>query len=336
MMGNGAAHPRDVLFADGELAPQIPVCDHYCGIEERMVKSLQLQAELGPVFDVTFDCEDGAPVGGEQQHVRMVTDLLLSSENRFGRVGARVHPIDHPAFADDVEVLVSRAGPKLPYLMVPKPRDLADAKRAISAIDGVAKRHKQAQGPAVHFLIETHGALRDVFAIAALPRVQSLSFGLMDFVSAHQGAVPASAMSAQGQFEHPLIRRAKLEISAACHAAAKVPSHSVVTEFKHAKAIQTAAARAAHEFGFTRMWSIHPSQVQPIVETFAPTVAELDEAIEIINAGIAAHWAPIRHRELLHDRASYRYYWQVIERARRTGQPLPAEAEQAWFGGDAT
>jgi len=331
-MSAATSHPRDVLFADGDLAPQIPVCDHYCGIEERMVKSLQLQAELGPVFDVTFDCEDGAPVGGEKQHVRMAVDLLLSSENRFGRVGARVHPVDHPAFADDVDTLVSCAGPRLPYLMVPKPRDLADAKRAIAAIDAAAKQHKQPQGPAVHFLIETHGALRDVFAIAALPRVQSLSFGLMDFVSAHQGAVPASAMTLHGQFEHPLVRRAKLEISAACHAAAKVPSHSVVTEFRHVKAIQQAAERAAHEFGYMRMWSIHPSQVQPIVETFAPTVAELDEAIEVINAGVAAHWAPIRHRDLLHDRASYRYYWQVIERARRTGQPLPAEAEQAWFG----
>jgi citrate lyase subunit beta/citryl-CoA lyase len=162
--------------------------------------------------------------------------------------------------------------------------------------------------------------------------VQSLSFGLMDFVSAHQGAIPVSAMSAQGQFEHPLVRRAKLEIAAACHAAAKVPSHSVVTEFKQVKAIQAAASRAVHEFGYTRMWSIHPAQVQPIIEVFAPTVAELDEAIEIIGAAETARWAPIRHRDTLHDRASYRYYWQVIERARRTRQPLPAEIEQAWFG----
>jgi len=321
-----------VLFADGDLAPSIPVCDHYCGIEERMRKSLALQAELGPVFDVTFDCEDGAPVGGEAEHVRMALELLVSSENRFGRVGVRVHPVDHAAFADDVDTLIKGAGSRLPYLTVPKPRDLADAKQAVQFIDAAAVRHHMTQGPPVHFLIETHGALRDVFAIAALPRVQSLSFGLMDFVSAHQGAIPVSAMGVQGQFEHPLVRRAKLEISAACHAAAKVPSHSVVTEFKHVKAIQEAARRAAHEFGYLRMWSIHPSQVQPIVEVFAPTVAELDEAIEIISAAEAAHWAPIRHRDTLHDRASYRYYWQIIERARRTAQPLPAEIEQAWFG----
>ena len=83
-MSASATHPRDVLFADGDLAPQIPVCDHYCGIEERMVKSLQLQAELGPVFDITFDCEDGAPVGSEKQHVRMVADLTIVFDRGIG------------------------------------------------------------------------------------------------------------------------------------------------------------------------------------------------------------------------------------------------------------
>ena len=86
------------------------------------------------------------------------------------------------------------------------------------------------------------------FAIAAHPRVQSLSFGLMDFVSAHAGAIPASAMGSVGQFEHPLVVRAKLEIVSACHAHGKVPSHCVVTEFKDRAAIQAAATRAAREF----------------------------------------------------------------------------------------
>ena len=46
--------PADALVDDGEAAaPDIPVCDHYCGTEPRMRKALALQAELGPVFDVT-------------------------------------------------------------------------------------------------------------------------------------------------------------------------------------------------------------------------------------------------------------------------------------------
>jgi len=29
----------------------------------------------------------------------------------------------------------------------------------------------------------------------------------------------------------------------------------------------------------------------------------------------------------LHDRASYRYYWQVLERAHQTGRLLPPESQ---------
>ena len=61
-----SVHPRDALFDAGELLPaDLPVCDHYAGVEVRMRKSLELQAEMGPVFDITLDGEDGAPVGGE-------------------------------------------------------------------------------------------------------------------------------------------------------------------------------------------------------------------------------------------------------------------------------
>ncbi|MBI5259270.1 MAG: CoA ester lyase [Burkholderiales bacterium] len=328
--------PRDALFEDGDAAPDIPVCDHYCGVEARMRKSLAMQAELGPVFDITFDCEDGAPIGGEREHAAMVAELVLSAENRFGRVGARVHPFGHPAFAEDVDTLVGRAGDRLAYLMIPKPRHLADVQQAIAHVEHAARVHGRGLRLPLHALVETHGALRDVQAIAELPRIESLSFGLMDFVSAHRGAIPHTAMGAKGQFEHPLVVRAKLEIAAACHAAAKVPSHCVVTEFRDQAALGAAATRAAHQFGYTRMWSIHPDQVRTIVEAFAPSVAEIDEAIEIISAAQGAMWAPIRHHHLgqdrLHDRASYRYYWQVLERARRTGQPLPAQVELALFG----
>ena len=324
--------PQDALFEAGDAAPDLPVCDHYCGTEDRMRKALALQAELGPVLDVTLDCEDGAPIGAEADHAVMVAELALSADNRFGRVGARVHPVNHPSFAQDVDTLVGRAGDRLAYLMVPKPRHLADLQQAIGQIEHAARRHGRGAGLPIHALVETHGALRDVQALAALPRIQSLSFGLMDFVAAHRGAIPQAGMSAKGQFEHPLVVRAKLEISAACHAAGKVPSHCVVTEFKDGGAVSAAASRAARELGYTRKWSIHPAQVRPIIEAFSPSVAEVDMAIDIILAAQAARWAPIRHRDTLHDRASYRYFWQVISRARRTGQPLPAEVAEAFFG----
>lgn len=325
-------HPRDALFDPGEpAAVPLPVCDHYAGVEERMRKSLALQADRGPVFDVTLDNEDGAPVGGEVEHAHLIAELLGGPDNRHGRVGVRLLPVEHPRFGDVLGIVL--AAVKRPaYLMLPKPAGATCVQRAADAIDAAG-----GQGIPLHALIETHGALREAMAIAAHPRIESLSFGLMDFVSAHRGAIPLAAMSVKGQFEHPLVVRAKLEIAAACHAFGKVPSHCVVTEFKHAAALQAAATRAARDYGYTRMWSIHPSQIQPILDAFAPTTAEVDAAIEILLAAQAAGWAPIRHRDTLHDRASYRYFWHVLERAHRTstagGEQLPAVAREAFFGG---
>jgi citrate lyase subunit beta/citryl-CoA lyase len=327
--------PREALFEDGEVARPLPVCDHYCGVEPRMRKSLELQAELGPVFDVTLDGEDGAPVGGEREHALLMCELVNGPLNRFGRVGIRVMQVDHPAFEDVVTTVVGRAGARVAYLMVPKPRGQADLQRAVDAIDAAAREASLVRPIPLHALVETHGALREVQAMAAHPRIESLSFGLMDFVSAHRGAIPASAMSATGQFEHPLVLRAKLEIAAACHGFGKTPSHCVVTEFKNEKALQAAATAASRELGYTRMWSIHPAQVRAIVDAFAPSIAEVDLAIDILLAARDAGWAPIRHRDTLHDRASYRYYWHLLQRAHQTsyagGAQLPASVREAFF-----
>ena len=86
------------------------------------------------------------------------------------------------------------------------------------------------------------------------------------------------------------------------------------------------ARRAATEFGYTRMWSIHPDQIKPILQAFAPPDAELDEAIHILSEAQALQWAPLQRNGRLHDRASYRYYWTVLQRASASGMALPESA----------
>jgi citrate lyase subunit beta/citryl-CoA lyase len=116
------AHPRAALFDPDEKAvPRLPVCDHYSGVESRMRKSLELQAEWGPVFDVTLDNEDGAPVGGEVAQAQLIAELLDDPLNRHGRVGVRLLPVDHARFADVLHAVL-RARRRPAYLMLPKPR----------------------------------------------------------------------------------------------------------------------------------------------------------------------------------------------------------------------
>jgi citrate lyase subunit beta/citryl-CoA lyase len=318
-------HPSEVLFQGQRQPLLLPACDHYAGSEKLMRKSMALQQELGPIFDITFDCEDGASAGNERAHAELVAALINSDDNRYNRIGARLHDVGSPHFAQDVEIIVGAAAHKLAYVVLPKPNSLEDVVRAQERVNQAAAKAGRHFLP-LHVLIETHGALHDVYAIAALPQVESLSFGIMDFVSAHYGAVPAAAMRTPGQFTHPLVVRAKLEMVAACHAHDKVPSHNVTTEIKDSAVVANDAQRAAAEFGFTRMWSIHPDQIKPIVKAFTPRLAEVNDATSILTAAMAKDWGPIAHGGRLHDRASYRYYWTVLQRAKLAGLALPDAA----------
>jgi len=319
-------HPRDILLGAQAAAGFLPVCDHYSGVEARMRKSLQLQAEMSEefgtcVFDVTLDCEDGAPVGGEAEHAALVASLVAGAGDG-ARVAVRVHALDHPAFEADVTAIAGQVGQRLSHLMVPKVESVADVDRVVAALAAVS-----CEALPIHVLLESPAAVHRAFDIAAHPRVQSLSFGLMDFVSSHGGAIPAGGMSSRGQFTHPLVLRAKLEIASACHARGKVPSHCVVTEFSDTSAMKTAAVKAARELGYTRMWSIHPAQIRPILEAFAPDERDIEIATKIIAAAARADWAPTSFDGQLHDRASYRYFWQVVTRAYQTGRVLPPEMQ---------
>jgi citrate lyase subunit beta/citryl-CoA lyase len=318
-------HPSEVLFQGKRQPVSIPVCDHYAGSEKLMRKSIALQQELGPLFDITLDCEDGASSGNEEEHARLVGSLIAGEDNRFGRIGARVHDLTHPSFEQDVTIICAMAAERLAYLVVPKVDGVADVARAIEIIQRHAAKGGRADLP-VHVLIETHGALADVRAIAALPQVECLSFGIMDFVSAHFGAIPGSAMRSPNQFTHPLVTRAKLEIAAACHAYGKVPSHNVTTEIKDTAVVASDAARATGEFGYTRMWSIHPDQIKPILKAMSPRSSEVSEAVSILAAAQSVQWGPIQQNGRLHDRASYRYYWTILQRAKASGMPLPESA----------
>jgi citrate lyase subunit beta/citryl-CoA lyase len=168
------AHPREVLPGIPANAGFLPVRDHDSSFEAWMKKSLQLQAdmlrEFGTcVFDVTLDCEDGAPVGAEADQAALVASLASSVVHASGGATAA-----------------------------------------------------QCVGVRLH------------------SRVGSLTFGLMDVVSAHAGTVASSAMRMRAlgdavtldQSHHPLVVRAKLEIANACDASGKAPSHCVVTEFR--------------------------------------------------------------------------------------------------------
>lgn len=291
-----------------------------------MRKAMALQSESGPVFDITLDCEDGAQVGQEIEHAGLIGTLINSDANRFNRIGVRIHDFQHAFFEEDVKQVLANAAQKIAYFVVPKVRSTADVQKAIAFINQASAKHGRATIP-IHILIETQSALAEVKQIAALDQVECLSFGIMDFVSSHWGAIPALAMRSPAQFSHPLVMRAKLEIAAACHLYGNVASHNVTTEFQDTECVLNDASKASQECGYSRMWSIHPNQIKPIIAAMSAKPGEIEEAIELLSAAQKNLWGPVEFQGRLHDRASFRYYWMLLKKANMSGSHLPESAK---------
>lgn len=324
-------HPNEALFESGKRLPVIPSCEHFAGSEKLITKALELQDKLGPVFDITCDCEDGAETGKEVEHAEMIVRVLNSDKNKHHMAGARIHDYSHPDWRQDVDILVPGAGRILAYITIPKCESYEAAHEMVTYIQNTAKESGIEREIPIHVLIETHGALKDVNRIATLPWLQVLDFGLMDFVSGYQGAIPASYMRSPGQFEHRLLARAKTEITQAALSNYVIPAHNVTLDLKNPYQTYLDASRARNEFGFMRMWSIYPTQIKSIVDAMKPDFSELVDAQNILIKAQDSNWGPIQYDGELHDRATYRYFWELVQRAHFSGEKLLEEAEKRFF-----
>ena len=324
-------HPNDALFAGEKPFPVIATCEHFAGNEKMIMKAFSFQDEKGPVFDITQDCEDGAPTGQEKEHAEMIVRLTNSEHNKHNMAGARIHDYTSKYWKQDVDILVPGCGERLAYITIPKPTAYEQVKEMIEYIQAAAKKAGLKREIPIHVLIETHGALRDVEKIATLPWLQVIDFGLMDFISGHHGAIALSNMKSPGQFDHKLLARAKSNCVAAALANGVVPAHNVTLDLKNFEQTKSDASRARNEFGFLRMWSIYPTQIDAIVEAMKPDLSEVKKGVAVLLAAQDAAWGPIQHDGELHDRATYRGFWTIVQRGRLTGIDIGAEATKRWF-----
>lgn len=300
--------------------PQRAPCEHIAGNEKFVLKAFEAQqrhisANGHSLVDVTLDLEDGAPVGNEEPLRHLFVKLLNSGHNVCKQVGVRVHPVDSEHFWRDIQVLLEGAAEHVSYVTIPKVRSVRDVRWALGLIERAKERRAPRHPIALHLLIETPEALASLSELAAIPEVETLDFGLMDYISQLGGAIPASCMRSPGQFDHNLLRHAKTAIAQAALGANKIPAHNVTVDVRDPERAYQDAFKARHEFGFLRMWSIHPGQIEPIIRGMTPSKDEIDEAKEILDAARAASWGPIEVKGRLHDRASYRYYWGVLSQS---------------------
>ncbi|MBX7144216.1 MAG: CoA ester lyase [Oligoflexia bacterium] len=314
-------HPEQVLF--GSQAPlAITCCDHYVGRIDYLAKAVDLRRNSALAFDITCDLEDGAVAGEESQLLAAYVNVLSSEFKHEQNIGLRIHDGSSSFWRKEVSTIIAALGAQISHITVPKVKSAQQLRSVATYVKSCAKKHKLKRGIPLHVLIETLSALDSVSEIAAVEGVRCLDFGLMDFVSEHSGVIPATCMRSPGQFEHQLIVRAKTNIVAAACAHGIAAAHNVTTAFADTQQTFNDAQIARTRYGFTRMWSIHPSQIEPIIKAMRPSEDEVTVATRVIEGAIRAHWGPIKLDNTLHDRASFRYYWNLLKRAHQAGYVL--------------
>ncbi|MCB1192149.1 MAG: CoA ester lyase [Leptospiraceae bacterium] len=325
-------HPKEALFSGEKPTPIIPACEHFAGSEKMITKALENQNKMGGLFDITMDCEDGAQTGQEKAHIEMIVRVLNSELNKHKMSGVRIHDYSNQYWKQDVDILIPGAGNIVSYITIPKSTRATQVEEMIQYIQNACKKAGITREIPIHVLIETHGALFDVEVIARLPWLQVLDFGLMDFISGHHGAIPKTNMKSPGQFDHVLIRSAKATVVAAALGNGIIPAHNVTLDLKNPYQTYQDAKRARDEFGFLRMWSIYPTQIQAILDAMTPDYSVgLEKSYKVLMAAQDADWGPIQFDGELHDRATYREFWEHLQKGKITGQKLPDEVIKRFF-----
>ncbi len=106
-------HPNDALFAGEKPFPIINTCEHFAGSEKLIEKAMERQQKLEGIFDITMDCEDGAPTGREREHAEMIVAQQTSAANVHGMAGVRIHDPAHALWRQDIDIIVENKDTKV-------------------------------------------------------------------------------------------------------------------------------------------------------------------------------------------------------------------------------
>jgi citrate lyase subunit beta / citryl-CoA lyase len=234
------------------------------GSNERALQKAKTIAADALILDLEDAVAPEAKVAARERVCAAVTS------GDYGRreLTIRVNGLDTDWFAGDLRA-VAQAGPA--GVVVPKISSAADLHRVEKALErGGAPEHT-----AIWAMLETPVAMFAAQEIAAAsPRLTVLVMGTNDLTKELQAEhVPGRA---------PLLTGLGLALLGA-RAQAKVILDGVYNDLQDAAGFE-AECRQGRELGFDGKTLIHPSQVEPCNQVFAPTPAQIEESRAILQA----------------------------------------------------
>jgi citrate lyase subunit beta/citryl-CoA lyase len=231
---------------------------------ERFDKAMAAGADA-----VILDLEDAVPAAEKDGAREAVQRWLRAREAAASpQVLVRINACGTPQHEADVEAC--RHG--VHGVVLPKSEQVAALTQLAQALPGVALLP----------LIETAAGFAAVPELARAPNVQRLVFGSIDF---------QHDLGIDGEGEELLYFRSQLVLHSRLAGLAS-PVDGVSTALDDAPRVHAEALRA-RRLGLGAKLCIHPRQIAPVHEAFAPTPAQLDWARRVLAAADAAAGAAV-------------------------------------------
>ena len=249
---------------------------------------------------ILFDLED-AVSPAEKGSARANLISLFASQPTFQAryISIRVNAVSTPFFKDDLAALKQIPVGALFSIVVPKIEsakelDLLDASYLIDA------------------QIESAVGLSNVEAIAAHPRLLSLSYGPLDFAADLGASLDSLTESDLKEFTlYPLMK-----ILVAARANGKLAFDGPEVDIRNSEKF-TKSAKRVRALGFDGKWVLHPDQIELCNQIFLPTDTEYQRALTLIsNYEIAQSQGlgAIADGDVMIDEASRRSAAKIVAR----------------------
>jgi citrate lyase subunit beta/citryl-CoA lyase len=224
------------------------------------------KAQSIPADAIIFDLEDAVAPDAKPDARAKAVAAVQSGLYGNRELTIRCNGLDTQWGSDDVTA-AARARPAA--VVIPKVDSVEYVDRVAALLDAGG-----ATEVTIWPMIETPTAVFNVREIAAHPRVAVLVMGTNDL------AKELRAPLVPGR--HPLVPHLATALLAA-REAGKVILDGVYNDVKNAEGFD-AECRQGMEMGFDGKTLIHPSQVEPANETWAPSVEDIDYAERVIAA----------------------------------------------------
>lgn len=221
-----------------------------------------------PADAIIFDLEDAVAPDAKVEARGRVCAAVTSGEYGLRELTIRVNSIETPWHGDDLKA-VAEAGPDA--VVVPKINSPADVHQIEKGLEAAGAPDKTR----IWAMVETPVAMLHAEEIArSSERLTVLVMGTNDLAKElHAEHVPG---------RQPLLTGLGLCLLAA-RAAGKVILDGVYNDIKNEEGF-IAECRQGRQMGFDGKTLIHPSQIEPCNEAYAPSEAEIEQSRKIIAA----------------------------------------------------